>query len=143
MTDIRVLPRFRHPWLAVEWILFAIWLADAALVMTHQRAGGFTDHAADLSMPAWIYLVTRRLRGTRPGWWRRWLVELPPATLALLIFAASAATEVTQLFWPRGLFRGVFDPLDILAYGAGIGLCWLADHRWPIPPRIPDPPRRA
>ena len=122
-------------WLAAEWILFVVWLADAVLVMSHRRVGFFTNHAADLTMPAWLYVGLRRSRGSAVAWWKRWIVALPPASLALLLFVASTATEVCQYFRPRGPFPGTFDPLDILSYGLGVAACYGADLRWPIPPR--------
>jgi hypothetical protein len=112
-----------------EWALLAVWIVDAALVMSNRNAGFFTGHAADFAMPAWIYVVRRKAR--------RWPFEAHPVALASIVFAASAATEISQLFWPHGPFRGAFDPLDLVAYAAGILPCCLADLRWPIPPRHP------
>jgi hypothetical protein len=77
----------RLAWNALQWILFAVWIADAA-----------------------------------------------PLVFASVLFGASAATEVSQYYWPHGVFPGVFDPLDVAAYGVGIGVCCLADLRWPMPP---------
>jgi hypothetical protein len=46
----------------------------------------------------------------------------------MFFFRASTATEVSQIFWPRGFFAGRFDPLDIVAYGAGLAACYGFDH---------------
>jgi len=121
-------------WRSVEWILFAIWLVDAALVMTRHHVGFFTNYAADITMPAWLYVIIRARHPSSRIAPLRFLASRPPGVIATLVFLASAATEVSQYFWPRGLFPGTFDPLDIVAYGAGVGLCFLADMRWPITP---------
>jgi hypothetical protein len=47
-----------------------------------------------------------------------------------MLFAGATATELSQAFWPSKMFRGTFDPLDILAFAAGIGACYLADKMW-------------
>ena len=39
----------------------------------------------------------------------------------------STLTELSQVYWPRGVFAGRFDPLDILAYGCGLAVCYVAD----------------
>jgi hypothetical protein len=127
----------RQSWRSIEWFLLAVWLVDAALVMTRHRAGLFTSHAADLTLPAWLYVVIRSKHPSSRVAPLRLLASAPPAVIAAVVFIASTATEVSQYFWPRGLFSGTFDPLDIFAYGAGVGLCLLADLRWPIPPLVP------
>jgi len=129
------LSRGEFSWCVVEWSLFAIWTTDAALVMTHQHAGLFTSFASDLTLPAWLYVVFRRKRNSFASRWRRALGNSPPSALAGIFFVASAATEVSQRFWPHGIFSGTFDLLDIVAYGLGLGLCWVADSRWQIPSR--------
>ena len=56
----------------------------------------------------------------------RWLgstAELAAASL----FLASSLTELSQKLWPRGPFRGTFDPLDVGAYAAGLLVCYAAD----------------
>lgn len=30
-------------------------------------------------------------------------------------------------WWPRGAFRGTFDPWDVLAYAAGVGIPYLVE----------------
>jgi hypothetical protein len=126
----------RHRWRSIEWCLCAVWLVDAALVMTHHRAGSFTSHAADLTLPAWLYVVIRSRYPSSSVAPLRLLGSAPPAAIAALVFVASTATEVSQYFWPRGLFAGTFDPLDIVAYAAGVGLCLVTDLRWPIAPLV-------
>jgi hypothetical protein len=46
----------------------------------------------------------------------------------MALFIASTLTEWTQLYWPRGIFRGTFDPLDIAAFGVGLGACYAAER---------------
>jgi hypothetical protein len=46
---------------------------------------------------------------------------------AVSIFLVGVVTEVSQLYWPRGLFGGRFDPWDIVAYGSGLLLVYLLD----------------
>jgi len=50
-----------------------------------------------------------------------------PEKAALVIFVAGVLTEVSQRYWPGGLFAGRFDPFDILAFAVGIGVCYLFD----------------
>ena len=119
----------------VEWSLFTLWIVAACLVMTHRRAGFLTNHAADLALPAWLYVIFRSTRRSSRLAWRGILTNRPPYLVAGALFVASTATEVSQYFWPHGLFHGTFDPLDIAAYGVGLAICCIADLRWPIPSR--------
>lgn len=119
----------RRTWQALEWALFAVFLLTAVLNLARVRGGFLTNHLADLAVPAWLYVV---LRGhARPE--RRTLVQRlfggsPGLTLAVL-FSGSAATEFSQLLWPDGLFRGRFDPWDLVAYGVGLLPVYLLDRR--------------
>ena len=121
----------RRDWRILEWGLFAIWLFAGVLTMyptiavgLHLRGTLFTSYAADLTCPAWMYVVLRR----RPSrtWVPRWLVATP-TTAALTLFVGSTLTELSQIRWPRGVFRGVFDPWDIVAYATGILACYLLE----------------
>jgi hypothetical protein len=79
-------------------------------------------------VPAWLYIA---LRGHAPGGWRGPLARIfgrSPTVTALTLFVASTFTEVSQRFWPQGLFRGTFDPLDILAFAGGLSACVLGEH---------------
>ena len=120
------------PWRWAYRVLWFFVLLTAALNMLRVRGGFLTNHCADLAVPALLYVILRRYplhtrRGTIPR--VRRLLGSTPELAAASIFGASAATEVAQRFWPRGLFPGTFDPLDIAAYGLSVGLCYLAD-RW-------------
>ncbi len=108
--------------------------------MLHVRGGFFTNHCADLAVPALLYVTARRYpalsRKGKPPLIRR-LVGSTAEIAALSIFGASAASEVSQLYWPDGFFSGTFDPLDIVAYGLSVGLCYLADKRSTRPAEMP------
>jgi len=106
-------------------------LLAAALNMLHVRAGFLTSYLADLTVPALLYVVARKPAATgATSQWRImcWLGRTPERA-ALAFFLASAATEVSQIFWPRGMFSGRFDPWDIAAYGVGLLGCYLLDVR--------------
>src|SRR5262245_33307638 len=100
--------------------------------MLHVRGGFFTNYAADLTCPAWLYLVFRGLHGGPRGVFGSTLGRTPESA-ALSLFAASTLTEMSQRYWPHGVFSGRFDPFDILAYGVGLALCYAAERL--LPPR--------
>lgn len=98
--------------------------------MLHVRGGFLTNHTADLVVPAWMYVAFRGLHSTggRQTRIQRTLGRTPElAALSLLL--ASTLTEVSHFYWPRGLFRGRFDALDILAYAVGLVACYVLDKR--------------
>ena len=117
-------------WLVVYWVLFVAFLVAAALNMLHVRGGFLTNHTADLVVPAWLYVTSRGLYSEHG---RRTLIQRTlgrtPELTALSLFVASALTEVSQLYWPRGVFSGRFDVLDLLAYAVGLAACYFADKR--------------
>lgn len=117
--------------MVVYWALMAAFLLTAALNMLHVRAGFLTSYLADLTVPALLYVISRGLgRGkslSRHGL-MRWIGRTPRRAAAVF-FLASAATEVSQIFWPRGLFAGRFDLWDIVAYGVGLLMCYFFDNR--------------
>ena len=115
-------------WRLVYYLLSAVFIATAALNMLQMRAGFLTNHAADIVVPAWLYIA---LRGHAPGGRRGPFARMfggSPTITALTLFVASTLTEVSQRFWPEGLFRGTFDPLDILAFAGGLSACVLGEH---------------
>jgi hypothetical protein len=92
----------------------------------HLRGGLFNSYAADLTFPAWFYIQLRR----RP--WRmlrpvRWF-NRPRELAAGSIFAVGLFSEVSQFYWPKGIFRGTFDPFDIAAYGVSLLVCYVAER---------------
>lgn len=115
-------------WLMVYRALFVVFLGTAALNMLHVRGGFFTNHAADLVVPAWMYVVFRGLysvRGRRNRLQRT--LGRTPEFAALSLFVASTLTEISQFYWPRGIFAGRFDAWDIFTYALGLGACYVAD----------------
>jgi len=116
-------------WQRAYWLLLAVWLSAAILGMNHVNAGLLTSFGADLTQPAWLYIVARSLDNpARSGWLRRTLGR-SPETAAGGLFLGAALTEFSQLLWPHGFFKGVFDPLDLAAYATGLVVCYLIDRR--------------
>ena len=117
-------------WLVTYWTLFVAFLGTAALNMLRVRGGFLTNHAADLVVPAWLYVASRGLHSTNG---RQTLVQRTlgqtPERAALVLFLASTLTELSQLYWPRGLFPGRFDAMDVLAYAVGLAICYVMDKR--------------
>jgi hypothetical protein len=115
-------------WAIAYWGLLICWVMAGALNMAHVRAGFLTSYLADLTIPAWLYIVTRRLWTDKARTSRLmiWLAHSPERTL-LSLFAASTATELSTLYWPRGLFAGTFDLMDIFAYASGLLICYYFD----------------
>ena len=87
--------------------------------------GFFTSYAADLTNPPWIYIRFRR-GAVIPA--ARWFGRSPERA-AFGIFAVGVATELSQIYWPRGFFGGTFDPFDIAAYAVGLIVCYVVDAR--------------
>jgi hypothetical protein len=116
-------------WKAAYLALSLLFVVSAFLNLARIRGGFLTSHLADIVVPAWMYITSRGLVTTRR---KRlalvaWLGRTPERA-ALLLFVASALTEISQYFWPQGLFSGRFDPFDILAFAAGLLPCYLADR---------------
>jgi hypothetical protein len=114
----------------VDCFLWAVFVLTAALNVLHIRAGFFTNYAADLVVPALLYVGSRGLAsptGTFTLLRRR--VGATPERAALVWFLASASSEWSQRYWPHGLFPGRFDPWDIVAFGSGIAACYALD-KW-------------
>lgn len=118
-------------WRIAWWTLFVVWLTCAALGMGHVRAGLLTSYGADLAIPAWLYIATRSLHEPERRTILRRVLGATPELAAGALFLASTLSEISQWFWPRGLFRGRFDPFDILAYALGLAVCYALDKRSP------------
>ncbi|MCE9603132.1 MAG: hypothetical protein K8S21_13085 [Gemmatimonadetes bacterium] len=122
-------------WLIAYYATFAATLGTGALNILHVRGGFLTNHLADLVVPAWLYIASRGLHSRAPRATRiQRTVGRSPEIAAIVLFGASALTEVSQYFWPRGLFRGRFDPADIAAYAVALVACYAAERRWPVGP---------
>jgi hypothetical protein len=122
----------RNAWLVAYYALFGGVLVTGALNMLHVRGGFLTNHAADVVVPAWLYVASRGLHSAHG---RKTLIQRTigqtPEVAALSLFAASAATEISQMYWPHGIFPGRFDVLDLVAYAGGLAVCYGVDKRWP------------
>ena len=118
-------------WTTVYGVLMTAFLLTAGLNLLHVRAGFLTNYLADLTLPALLYVLSRGLvpnKQPRFGLLMRWLGRTPERA-ATFFFLASAATELSRIFWPGGVFAGRFDPWDIVAYGVGLSVCYGFDKR--------------
>ncbi len=116
-------------WRVVSWVLFGAFLVAAGLNMTETRAGFATNHLADLVGPAWLYIAFRGLAEPRKRNRLGRFLGATPERAATILFAGSCATEITQIYWPSGLFAGRFDRLDIAAFAVGLLPLYLADRK--------------
>jgi hypothetical protein len=110
--------------------------------MLHVHAGFLTNYLADVVVPAWLYVSVRGLNPGSPGSsLLRKTVGRTPESAAFILFVASTLTEISQIYWPHGLFAGRPDPYDILAYAFGVGVCYSAEKwlgRAPTPMSLPN-----
>ena len=105
-----------------------IWIVTAILNMRGAHVAFVTTHLADVVLPAWLYIGLRGLDGwQRDRSWSFGRLAGSPEIAGGVLFAGAVATELSQAYWPSKMFRGTFDPLDILAFAAGIGICYVAD----------------
>jgi hypothetical protein len=129
-------------WRIAFYLLFVAMVGAGMLNVFHVRGSFLTNHLADLAIPAWLYIAGRGLHTRNP---RRTLIRRTVGRsaefAAVSLFAASAATEVSQRFWPHGVFPGRFDPLDLVAYAAGLLVCYAAERRFPLAPGSGGLPR--
>ena len=119
-------------WVVAYWVLLVLCIFVAGgLNMARIRAGFLTNYLADLTGPAFLYIVFRGLTTNREQ--NRlpifiWLGATAERS-AIFLFLASTMSELSSYFWPRGPLPGTFDPLDIVAYGVGLLICYIADRR--------------
>jgi hypothetical protein len=125
----------KRAWIYAYWFLTAVFIGTAALNLLHVHAGFFTNYAADLAVPAWLYVIMRGLAGRRTTLFFAPWIGATPERAAIVLFVASAASELSQHWWPRGFLAGHFDPFDIAAYAIGIGSCYVFDRSSVIPSR--------
>lgn len=99
--------------------------------------GPVTNFGADLLAPPILYFSTREGYGSRRNG-RVW--RMGPLGSLLLVFGLCALWEVAQMFdfsgTPLAVTRGTFDPLDLLAYAAGLVAAYYVDVRWLAPSGI-------
>jgi hypothetical protein len=119
-------------WALAYWMLMTAFIMTAALNLLHVRGGFLTSHLADLTVPALLYVISRGLvPARRPPLPSRRLMQWigrTPERAASVFFVASAVSEVSQIYWPRGVFAGRFDPWDLLAYAVGLSVCYTCDR---------------
>jgi hypothetical protein len=118
-------------WTLAYWLLMASFLLATALNLLHVHGGFLTSYLADLTVPSLLYVLKRDLvPNKRPSFLplMRW-VGRTPERAAVLLFLGSSGTEVSQAFWPRGIFAGRYDPWDICVYGVGLLICYGFDKR--------------
>ncbi len=127
-------------WRVLAWVLFGAFLVAAALNMTGTPAGFATNHLADLVGPAWLYIAFRGLAAPEKRNRLGRFLGATPERAATILFVGSCATEITQIYWPSGPFRGRFDPLDMAAFAIGLLPLYLLDKR--LQP-LSFPPRRV
>ena len=129
-------------WQVAFYLLFVAMIGAGVLNVLRIRGGFLTNHLADLTGPAWLYIASRGLHTRNP---RRTLIRRTVGrsaeSAAVSLFVASAATELSQLFWPHGVFPGRFDPLDLVAYATGLLVCYAAERRFPLAPESRGLPR--
>jgi hypothetical protein len=129
-------------WRVAFYLLLVAMVGAGMLNVFHVRGSFLTNHLADLAIPAWLYIASRGLHARNP---RRTLIRRTVGRsaefAAVSLFAASAVTEVSQRFWPHGVFPGRFDPLDLVAYAAGLLVCYAAERRFPLAPGSGGLPR--
>ncbi len=119
--------RYGPSWTLALRILVGLFAVAAILNMMRMHVFFFTTHAADLSGPAFLYIQARKLwqEGSRSLLSRT--IGRTPERAAAAFFGASAVTEISQIYFPHGIFSGRFDPLDIAAYAVGVGTCYLLE----------------
>src|SRR5262245_54335446 len=113
----------RYWWVAYA-ILFTAFIGAAALNMLRVRGGFATNHLADLTVPALLYIIVRGLHNPARKTLLKRYFGWKPEVAAFSILAGSVFTEVSQIYWPAGPFAGRYDPYDIVAYVAGVAVCY-------------------
>ena len=95
-------------------------LLVGALQMFHVRAGVLTNYGADVFGTAWLYAIFRQGKALYP---RR---VLSPELTSAIVFIGCAVSELGQRW---RFVPGTFDPMDLVAYGVAVAICWFVDRR--------------
>lgn len=127
MTEPASLLTRNRFWLNAQYFLVALFALAGALNMLHVHLFFLTTHAADLSGPAFLYILARRSFVTGRARFPNSLVGRSPELAGAVFFLGSLGTEISQKYYPHGLFPGTYDPWDIAAYAAGVGICYLIE----------------
>jgi hypothetical protein len=119
--------RLGPAWTVALLICVGISAVAAALNMMRMHVPFLTTHAADIFCPAFLYIQLRKFwQQESPALMGRFFGRTPELAAAVL-FLGSAATEISQKYYPHGFFPGTYDPWDIGAYALGIGGCYLLE----------------
>jgi hypothetical protein len=113
-------------WRLAYWLLTILFVVTAVLSIQRIPAGLLSSYGADLGCPAWLYIGLRGLHGKAPNVLGRFFAATPERA-AVVVFGGSTLTELSQIWWPHGFFSGVYDPYDIVAYGIGVGVCYVLE----------------
>jgi hypothetical protein len=114
-------------WRIAYWLLTIVFFVTAFISIQRIPAGFLSSYAADVACPAWLYIGLRGLQGPkRPNRLGRFFAATPERA-ALVLFGGSTLTELSQAWWPHGIFAGTYDPWDIVAYAVGVGTCYVAE----------------
>ncbi len=115
-------------WSVALIVLFFAFSTAAALNFLRVSGGFLTNYCADITGPALFYIIYReryQLKLSNNSIMR--YIGATPDTCALVMFTGSTFTEISQYYWPQGIFNGYFDPLDILAFAVSVGACYALD----------------
>jgi hypothetical protein len=116
-------------WRVLSRSLLAFWVGCALLDMTGAGPFFLRSYGADVTVPAWMYIMLRSLEGPRRRQVFHRLLGRTPEQAAVLLFLASTATELMQRFFPRGPIPGTFDKFDIVAFAVGLVVVYVLDKR--------------
>lgn len=128
----------KRGWQVLSAVLLVFWIFCAVLEIGGHPTGFLTNHGADIAVPAWMYIIARSPDHPRRRTFLRRTLGRTPEFAAVALFVASTATEISQRYWPRGLFAGTYDPWDIVAFASGLAVCYVLDRRTP-----PEEPLRV
>lgn len=112
----------RHRFLLNVYFVL-VFVGIGGLQMYDVDAGVLTSYGADLLAPPYLYVMFRRGR-----------LHLGPSAALIGVFGGCALWEWAQRYdfsgTPLAITRGTFDPLDLVAYAAGLIVCHIIDLRW-------------
>jgi hypothetical protein len=106
------------------------WIAGLIL-QNNNVSGPLSSYLTDLFFPGWVYIIFRGLWKNNPLKPGRigGFFGITPDRAAFSIFLFGAITECSTIYWPHGIFSGVFDIYDIAAYGVSLFACYVFDRR--------------
>jgi hypothetical protein len=95
--------------------------AGTALV---EIEGFWSSYLFDIVFPAYLYIYLRGLFQGKHV--HQWLRGISPSTVFGTLVGITFVMEMCQYF---GLYKGHYDPIDLVAYVSLLGPCYIAD-RW-------------